>query len=379
MKYNRNIDSQMLSNSKEKTIHTVMDRIYSTKKQPFFRVNIRLVGAVLSFALVFVFSYSLFLNNPTPPVVGVELTEYSTEKIVETTYLSGNIIAYSVRQANTLSLVPLSMLFLDNGETTEFEQKIDDFNQYFDMLKVFIDDASFQENVVVETLTEGLYKTKISYTVDTKFYEFYLNIENTQLEGILLIDSVEFDVTGELIDTDSLFSLKIKAMNLNDFIEINYQTQTKDELQKQYEIKQSLNGIYLEREVSVEFEDDKVKVKIHEGDDEYKLEQFSRDGSIIYFLEYKINESEGEVYITETLNSFNKTIYSYDISENGIEKDIDKEDPDDHDDEGIEDPEDIEDSEDTVTTEEPDEPEDTESTESPEDTVTMTNIVKSLI
>ncbi|MCK4552406.1 MAG: hypothetical protein KAU02_05750, partial [Tenericutes bacterium] len=176
----------------------------------------------------------------------------------------------------------------------------------------------------------------------------------------------QYIVEGELVDIENNFSLKLKAESGNDYIEIEYQTETKEETEKQFEIKQDINGVYIEREIQIKYEDDSVKVEMNDGNGEYKLEQFSSGAESVYYLEYNINDSEGEVFITESIDEFDNTQYHYDITEDGIEQQFDLDDPDDHDEEDEEDDKDSEDIEDEEDEVDEEDEEDIETTESEE-------------
>ncbi|MCK5731546.1 MAG: hypothetical protein KAH13_00860 [Tenericutes bacterium] len=367
MKYNRYIDEQKLNNSKQQSINFVMEKVLYIKEKRNIFSNFKVVGASLTLALVVVLSYFMFLSNPTLPIP--ELSEFSQEKIVETSYLTGNVLAHSVNQATTLSAMSLSFMYVIDSET-EFEQDIDNFNLYFDMLTVFIDDTDFNKNVSIEYLDGIEYDVLISYVIDSNIYAFYLKIDNTILSGVISINQKEYIVKGELVDLENNFSLKLKAESIDDYIEIEYQTETKEETQKQFHIEQNINGVYLEREIQIKYADNLVKIEISDGNGEYKLEQFSTGDVTVYYLEYNINDSEGEVFITESVDEFNNTQYHYDITEEGIEKEFDLEDPNDHDEEDDEEDEEDEDEEGAVETEAEEDEEDaveTEDEDAPED------------
>jgi len=263
--------------------------------------------------------------------------------------MSASIISNATLSAatTTLSYLPLA------EEETEFEKNIDDFNYYFNMLKVFIDDETFMDNAVFENLTDSIYDYRISYLVDNKEYVFLLKIdEDGEITGEITIGSKVLTVEGTFEEKNDSFNLDLVARNNNDYIVIEYESETDNEIQKKYQIKQSINNIYIEKEISIEIEDDETKVSIQQGEDSYKLEKYSENGVTVYYLEYQVNDLDGEVYITESIDEFGKTVYSYHINEQGLEKDIDLDDPDedeedDEDDEdGEEDPEDQEDTED---------------------------------
>jgi len=341
-KYNREFNEQRIEISRSRTIDNVMDRIKAEKSfWSFFKpIKMKLLMTVLVAVLLVVVIFAT--NTPVTPYTPVALTEYQTKKLVETSYMSASIISNATISATstTLSYLPLA------DQETEFEKNIDDFNYYFNMLKVFIDDEAFMDNAVFENLTDSIYDYKISYLVENKQYVFLLKIDKEgEITGEITIGSKVLTVEGTFEEKSDGISLDLVARSNNDYIVIEYESETDDEIQKQYKIKQSINNIYIEKEISIEIEDDKTKVSIKQGEDSYNLEKHSENGVTVYYLEYEVNDLEGEVYITESIDEFGKTVYSYHINEQGFEKDIELDDPD-EDDEDDEDEEDTEDEED---------------------------------
>jgi hypothetical protein len=337
-KLNRKIDPSRIELAKINTIDNVMDRINSEKTFLSFFKPIKAKFALMVFSvllLVAVIFATNLTNPPTPPT----LTEFQTKKLVETSYMSASIISNVVVNTTT----PLSFTeFMPLAESeTEFEKNIDDFNSYFNMLKVFIDDQSFLDNAIFETLEDSDYDYKISYLVEGKEYIFLLTFSKTgAITGEITIGDKVLLVEGDYKETENSYELELIARRNNDYIEIEYQSETEDEIEKSYHIKQFINGIESEKEISIKSSDEEVTVEISQGEDSYSLEKYSENGVTVYFLEYEVNNLEGEVYITETVDEFGKTIYRYHISEGEIEKDIDLDDPDEEDEDDDEDGED---------------------------------------
>ena len=327
MKYNRNIDENRMNLSKSRTIDNCMERITSEKTfWSFFKpIKLKLVMTVFTVAILITVILVSNQNNPvTPPT----LSEFQTKKLVETSYMSFSIISNVIDSTET---TPLEFTPLD-FEETEFEKSIEDFNYYFNMLKVFIDDDTFVENALFETLDDSSYDYKIIYSVENKDYVFYLRIDNeNDLFGEITVDNQTLIVEGSYEENEDEFKLNLIAKKNEDFIIVEYKSETKDEVEKKYSIKQKINNVYLEKEIVIEKEADEVKVEIKQGNDSYKLEMYSKNGVTVYYLEYEVHDLDGEVYITENIDEFGKTIYSYHITEDGIERDIDIEDPDDED------------------------------------------------
>lgn len=341
-KLNRKVDTNKMEFSKQRTIENVMTKINEKKSfwSMFKPIKFKLVMTALTVVLLIAVA---IITNLNPSQITPSLSEVKTKKLVETSYISATIIANTAITATNTT--PLSFVQLADNET-EFEKNITDFNRYFNMLKAFIDEENFSDMAIIEEIEDTEYQYKISYSVDNKEYVIYLLLnEENEISGEITISGKTMTIEGKIEDKDDEFSLELIARKGEDFIVIEYESEFEDEIQKKYYIKQSINGIYLEKEVSVEIEDEETKVEIKEGNDSYKLEKYSENGVTIYYLEYEVNNLDGEVFITESIDQLGKTTYSYHIKESGIEKDIDLDDPDDEDDEDDED-EDDEDDED---------------------------------
>lgn len=342
-KMNREINEQRMEISKAKTMDLVMERIEKERTfRSFFKgFKAKFALVLMSIALLVVVVIATNGSNPYQPIA---LSEVQTKKLVETSYMSASIISNAVVSTTATQL---AFIELDDS-VTEFEKNIDEFNYYFNMLKVFIDNSDFTENAVIEELIDQNYQYKISYLVDGKEYIFFLNFDDEgNITGEINIGSRKMIVDGKFEEKEDEFELELTARRNNDYIKIEYKSETSDEIETKYLIEQNINSVYSEKEIKIEFDTDEVKVEIIQGEDEFLLEKSSENGSVIYFMEYEVNGLEGEVYITESIDEFGKTIYSYHITEGDYEKDIDLEDPDDdEDEEEDEDEEDIEDDED---------------------------------
>lgn len=332
-KFNREVNELRVVKSKERTINNVMDRI--NKKKSFWSIfkpaKLRLALSIFSVFLVIALGIVLSLPNAQNPR---NLSEFETKKLVETSYMSASIISNA-----TINSVSTSLSFLPLMEIeTEFEKNIDDFNYYFNMLKVFVDEDDFYDLANFEVLENELYDYKISYSVNDKEFVFLVSIsEDGEILGEITIGNKTLVVEGTLEEKENSLELDLIARKNDDYIIIEYKSETEDEIEKKYFVKQSINGVYLEKEITIEKEMGETKVEIKQGEDQYLLEMYENNGKTIYYLEYEVNDLEGEVYITEDIDSFGKTIYRYHINEDGVEKDIDLEDPDEDDEDDEED------------------------------------------
>lgn len=339
--YNRDIDESLMNRSKENTIDKVMYNINSKKSFfDFLRVfNFKHAMSTFVFIiLVFTVAMTNDLGNPNQDHTEV-LGLYESEKIAEVTYMSGSIIARSFT-VNASSILKLMV-----ADGTNFEQDIEEFNLYFDMLRLFLEDDTFADDITVKESSNPNYTTEITFEVDLELFIFYVNITDTNIDGILEVNGVPLKVSGEFKQNDKQIDLVMIARNGNDYIEIKYAVESEDEIERNYEIKQYMNGVLSEKEIKVELGENETKVEIKNGQNEYELKSELEDGELVYKLEYKVNGVEGEVLITVSTDALGNETYSYHIKEDGFEKEIDLEDPDDYDDHE-DDEEDEEDEED---------------------------------
>ncbi len=365
-KLNRNIDEQRMNESKMNTIDYVMETISVTKEKrfslSFTKLRLASMLSIIVIAIVSILVLDPFNTTPPAPSAPVVLTTFETEKLAELSYLSGRLIASSFSVNNQSSLMRLR----DNDET-EFEANIDEFNTYFDMLKVFLDDDAFSNSVTVTSLEEGDYDTSIEFYVDGKLYTFLVIVIDDEISGQLTINSQVFSVEGKYEETDTELSMELIASSGNDYIKIKYKTENEDEIEKKYEIEQYIDGIERIKEIKVSIENDEQKVEITEDNDSYALKKEIEDTIVVYKLSYEIDDIEGEVEICETIDDLGATVYSYKIDEGDKHKELDLDDPDEDEEEDEEEDEDeeIEDEDEEEDEEEEDEEEDTEDQSNP--------------
>lgn len=330
-KMNREMNEHIMNQSKEKTIDFVMTEI---NKKPaglfnksFFRVKL-VPALVLLFALVLVLIFSISTDPFTPTTHANPLLDNSNqERLVQLSYITGNLVVSSFTADSGVTLMRLA-----DVDETEFEGDIVEFNAYFDMLRVFLEDDPFKSNFAVEILEEGDYAIKITFTVDNDEYIFLVNLDDTVLSGTLEVKGIILEVTGKLEEKNNELKFDIKAINNLNYIEIEYQVETTEEIEKTYEITSYINGITKNKTIEITIENEETKVKIKEDNKEYELEKTLEDGVIVYNLKYTIGEIEGEATIIETIDILGNKIYKYQISEDGYEKEIEIERDQDHED-----------------------------------------------
>ena len=82
---------------------------------------------------------------------------------------------------------------------TLIETDIEELTTYFDMLKVFLNDDPFGDTILVEELVDQDYQSKISFTSEGNSFEFYINITDQDIEGVLYIDDLMYIVEGKQV------------------------------------------------------------------------------------------------------------------------------------------------------------------------------------
>lgn len=344
------IDPEQMNQSKKRTIQKVMNNIDSQHVEHVRkrRLSFSKESIIFSFMLVIALIVMITVgdNNGT-----VEIQAYETKEIANTTYLTAGIISMS----NTVNDLSVSTGFVQLGlmeslGSTNFEQNINQFNYYFDMLRVYVDQVDLQEIITFEELIDSEFDYKLSYVLDNQLHEFYISQNKTFLSGELHIENTVFIVEGTLEKNNNEIGLELVAYNGEDYVKISYTNEIDDEIEKKYHIEQKMDQVIIQREITVKIEDDETVVEIKEDNAEYKISKTVLTDGIVYEVEYEVGNQEGEVEILITIDEFGNEVFRYDISENGEEVEIDLDDPDEddehHDEEDEEDEEDEKDEED---------------------------------
>mgnify|MGYP000853729739 FL=1 len=316
-KYNRSFDQQKINESKNRSIDFVMNEINRPKRSFKFRTKYVISMSLTVFLIAFVFVLNTGNGTTTNP--GVTLNAASINQISEATYIAGNLLASEVVLNQSL------LRQLADGDATEFEGDIDEFNMYFDILKIFLDEDPINVPVVTKYIGDQFQST-ITYTVGSELYTFNVNIEGINITGELIVGSIVYQVSGTIIESDDESEVELIARSGDNFIKISYEKEFSDELSTQYKIESQVNGINKEKEIKVTKSDDESKVEIHDNNNEYSLEKELEDTGFVYKLKYKIGEKEGEAEIIEVIINGQKQ-YTYSIDEDGVQKEINKNEP----------------------------------------------------
>ena len=325
-KLNRKIDNVSIENSKRRTMNFVMNEINEVKVpwyHSLFNVkNGLLLATSIAFLLILGFT---MLNGPDNTPTIYALNEENSSTVAEMSYMASHLVA--VEFDLNISEETSGLVFLNTTSTfddeTEFESDLEDFSTYFNMLKFYFDESTFEDSIVFTLIEDGEFEVEILFTIDNISYRLLVNqTSETQFEGILEFDGVAFDVNGTITNEDDETKFNFEARNGEDVVTIDYKDETSiDESKKSYKISSTTNSISTEKEVTVKVEDDEMKVEVIENQNQYQLKHEFEDGQWRYKLEYKINENEGEVIITEEeING--ETSYNYHVREGSVEKDI---------------------------------------------------------
>lgn len=350
-KYNRPVNQYYLDKSRRKVIDSVMNRV--NKDSLLTRLMQYKTPIVVSFMMATLVFLALLSNNPltgdpNPPstLQPITLSESETVKFAEVSYLSGTLIASSFQVNNN------QMMFLNTTNETEFEGKFDEYHQYFNMLKVFLEPDYFKNNAELLESDIEEYSSKLLFEADGVNYILYMNVDEETVIGLLYVNDNVYDLSGTFEEENEEFSLELYASSGDNYININYDSEFGSETESTYYVESMINNEYAEKEIKVSHESDEHKVEMENTTSSFELTYEFDDGQYVYKLSYEINDQAGEVLITETINEFGDIIYHYQITEGEISKDLDREKPsfngDEEDEEEQEDEDDPEEEQDTV-------------------------------
>ena len=325
-KMNRAITQEQLDLSRDKNLDAVMQSVsYTQKRSVFSMLNLSpkyVTAFVLLVAVVLTISLGDFGNEITPPndstASELVLNTKTAETLAELSYISA-------------SLISNSFTALDNGvlqlaapiDKTMIETDIEEINTYFDTLKVFLNENPFGDNIVVEELVGEDYQSKISFTSEGNDFEFYINITEQDIEGILYIDDVMYIVEGKQVVEETESKLQLRAINGNDYVDVEYKTDTEDlETTQKYNVETSFNGVVTIKDIKVSIEDGSLKVTIEDLTSKYNLKKNTEDDQGKYKLDYTIDGERGTATIYEDVDADDNLVYRYEIREGNLTETI---------------------------------------------------------
>jgi HSP20 family molecular chaperone IbpA len=321
-KMNREITHQQLQQSRDKNIDTVMKSISQTQKRSVFsmvRLNPRyVITFVLLLTIILTLAIGDFGNDVNPPVdlipSELALNTSTTEVLSELSYISASLMSTSFTVANDTVLQIAAP-----KEKTLIETDIEEINTYFDMLKVFLEDNPFGESIVVEELVDDDYQSKITFTSEGNSFEFYINITDQDIEGILYIDDLMYIVEGKQVVEESESKLQLRAINGNDYVDVEYKTDFEDlETVEKYSVETSFSGVITEKDIKVSIEDGNFKVTIEDLTSKYNLKKNTDDDQGKYKLDYTIDGEKGRATIYEDVDVDGNPVYRYEIREGDL-------------------------------------------------------------
>lgn len=195
---NIDINESKMNQSKDRTIQKVMANIDAqTEKQTSKRI-FSLSKESVVFAFLLVIALVVMISIPDSRMT-VEIQAYESEQIANTSYLSASMISMST----TVNELSLSTSILEMGVfqqlgSTDFEDDIEEFNQYFDILRVYIDQVDLQEIMTFEELVDSEYDYRLIYDLDNQQHIFYLNQNGTMLSGEMHVGTTIYTIEGTL-------------------------------------------------------------------------------------------------------------------------------------------------------------------------------------
>lgn len=321
------------------------------------------------FSLIFILSFGLLVGCTTSENTPINQTVSlsSDQSLVLSTYLASGLMPSSTNDTTNLSAVYESQykmsLLSTNENTLEIESELDEVNIYFDKLKVFMDEGIESVlNISEQTSTMEGYDTEITYAIEDVTYTIYYsfideltekdvvptsnNTDNEdddeveldeeqefKLEGLMIIDGIEYQLTGANEIEDDEQKMWFKTIDTNNTgNEVKVVIKNENEEQK-FEINTKIDGVEKMSKIKFEKEDNetKVELKFQNGDQEssYKFKKEIEDDKTVYKFEYEVDGVDGEVKIFEITDELGNVTYKYQIDEDGKTKDIEKNDRDD--------------------------------------------------
>ncbi|MCF7927101.1 MAG: hypothetical protein K9L74_05950 [Candidatus Izimaplasma sp.] len=323
--YNRDINNERMSQSKQRVMRSVMNKIHEEK--PSFLEQIKAVFSsklmtALSLSLgvlVLVFVVNFTIGTPADNTPRT-LSAYESDRIAELSYISANLFTSTTELNNTSNLIRLN-----TTDTTSLEDNLDEFNTYFDMLKVFLNDDGLENSVTVETLEDSDYDYKLAFNVNDQPYEFYITIqEDDSIIGTLIINELSLDVTGKIESENTEEKIKLQAQNNNNYVSIEYKFEQdqEQETKKDFSIESNINGIISTKTIIITKDTSEQKIEILDNNNYYELKKEIENINEVFKLNYEVQGKRGQAVINELLDGEGNITYSYRIKEGNVEKEI---------------------------------------------------------
>ncbi len=370
-------------------VHKIdLDRItIEPKKQPRFKRAFRLSGAFASVLAVLVLLIMFWPTTGTP-----DDNTPPTTVLKEKDNAIGFSAMSSVLALDSLSITngstnPLAMnnpLLMDAQTQYNLLEDIDILEDYYPIINTFLNQQDgFDVEVELSDNPDYEYKMLIHFadiTGTDKVYEFHYNEtidgededeQESTIDGIMLIGTQTYTVTGERAISDEEESLEMRAsLDEENYVIIEYETETETESQAieyYYEVYQ--NDTLL-RSMEIEFEDNNEETEMamvfieNNIIREFAFEIEMDDDIRIIEIEFVITENdevidegeiEGIIRYDETLEKY---IITYRVQRDDEDDEIYEDDYDDDDNDDDEEDEEDNDEEDNDEEDEEDDDED---------------------
>lgn len=325
-KMNRELSDKQLEIIKTRNVDAVMENINFEHRESVFcnfslRPKLVLAISLMVFAFITMYFVDFGTNsNPLPNPFNNEivLDDNTTETLVELSYISGSLMSKSLTLSNT-NIMNLAAKI----KKTEIGTDIEEVNSYFDMLKVFLEDNPFDNNVVVEELIEDNYQSKISFTSEGTTFDFYINLLDENIEGVLYIEDIMYSVLGKQTIDENESKLELRALNGSDYVDVEYILDSNDlDTTQKYNVETSINGIITKKSIKISIEDSAYKITIEDLNSKYNLKKNFEDDQGMYKLDYTIDGEKGRANIYEDIDEDNNPVYRYEIREGSLTETI---------------------------------------------------------
>ncbi len=315
---------------------------------------------MISFIVLTVFSLSACSTTNEKDVTDEEMMS-SEASLATLSYLSTGFLDFT-----QMDIDLASPLFLSNensnqdNDETVIEGELDDVNIYIDRLKGLIENGvdNFGSTEITASDNE-LFEYLLTFTVSEEMYKIHYNIDpdTAEMTGIIIFGESEYDFEvmdniheyeytnsngkdddaeepeddeeiEEETDENDEIKMVLIATNGEDRIKITYKNETEDDGEvTKFKVESTIDGNEKLVELKIVSEEDKYKVQITDGDDQYTFKRNVEDDGVVYRLDYEIVGTKGFVKITVTVDEEGNEVYEYFIQEAGRTKNVTKQEP----------------------------------------------------
>ncbi len=300
------------------------------------------------------------------------LTLNDNESFIFSTYLSSGLLSSLTSDStmnNRLNDDIFSAQYLSNTTTTatnsglNVEPELDNVNIYFDKLKSFMDNgADSVLSIQEEPSTNSNYEQQVTYTLEGITYIVYYTLTNVsgqdmadtttdtvtttessetttdtkdnfsqyfQLEGLMIIDGVEYNLTGfSTVGDNGGQNMWFETEDSN-HTSNHVKVTIKDEAGNQkFSINSMIDGV--EKSSDLKFVQEggntNILLNLYDGNETsfYHFKKINEDNKTIYMLNYIVGGINGRIQIFVSIDENGNPIYTYHINEGNKSKVIEK-------------------------------------------------------